>query len=300
MHDIYLYGSTLVTDSFILEGEFPKGNQYAEFIEHHTNIGGETGMCLAMLSNFGISCKADGYHLGTYTAPILLDYFQDKAVDMSAMEVRDDFEGFHDYVLIDRINNTRNCVGPFNTLVERMGHPYNMPIESDIVGVKCAAIDPFLPDAANLTGEYCVKHQIPFVTIDSKYDSYLAKNCVVAVISEEFLGTDYPGQDPKELMQKYMEQGEGLYIMTFGSHEILYGRKGVVKTFQPFQIDAKSTLGAGDTFKCGCVYGLYHEYDDDKLVEFACALAGCACSVYPLAENLPSLEQVQKLIDSRN
>lgn len=49
MHEIYLYGSTLVTDSFILEGEFPKGNQYAEFIEHHTNIGGETGMCLAKL-----------------------------------------------------------------------------------------------------------------------------------------------------------------------------------------------------------------------------------------------------------
>lgn len=110
MHEIYLYGSTLITDSFILAGEFPEGNQYAEYTEHHCNIGGETGVCLAILSEYGIACKADGYHLGTYTAPILAEYFKNRSVDMSSMKVRVDFEGFHDYVLIDRINNTRNCV----------------------------------------------------------------------------------------------------------------------------------------------------------------------------------------------
>ena len=43
MHDIYMYGSVLVSDSFILQKEFPAKNEYAEFTEHHTHIGGKTG-----------------------------------------------------------------------------------------------------------------------------------------------------------------------------------------------------------------------------------------------------------------
>lgn len=299
MHDIYLYGSTLISDSFILEGEFPKKNQYVEFTEHHCNIGGETGMCLAILSEYGIKVKADGYHLGTYTAPRLFDYFKDRSVDLSAMTVRDDFEGFHDYVLIDRINNTRNCIGPFGTLINVLDHPYNMPIESDIAGVKCAAIDPFLPDAAEAAAKYAVKHKVPYITIDCRYDSYLAKNCAVAAISEEFLSNEYPGIDPEKLLDEYMKNGNGLYIFTFGSHEVIYGRKGKISRYEPFRVEALSTLGAGDTFKCGCIYAYYCGMSDEDIVAFACAIAGSACSVYPLAENLPSLKQVQALLDTR-
>lgn len=181
-----------------------------------------------------------------------------------------------------------------------MEHPYNTPKEEDIAGVKCAAIDPFLPDAATLTAEYCVKHQVPYVTIDCAYDSYLAKHCAVAVISEEFILGAYSGREKEELLQKYMKAGDGLYIITSGSKKVLYGRNGTLKEKMPFRVKALSTLGAGDTFKCGCVYGLYQGMDDDKMVEFACALAGCACSVYPLPENLPTLEMVQDLINTNS
>ncbi len=299
MHEIYLYGSILVTDSFILAGEFPEGNQYAEYIEHHTHIGGETGVCMAILSSFGINIKAAGYHQGTYTAPILLDYFKDKPVDMTALTIRDDFEGFHDYVFIDRINNTRSIIGPFGTLPQIFKHPYNIPAEEDIAASKLAAIDPFQDDASIMAAELCVKNKVPYVTIDSGYESYIANHCAVAIISDEFLSGAYPGQDSEKLMREYMSRGDGLYIFTFGSHEILYGRKGVIKGYEPFHIKALSTLGAGDTFKCGCTYAYYKNMSDDEIVAFACAIAACACSVYPLAKNLPTLEQVRKMLDTR-
>lgn len=299
MHDIYLYGSTLITDSFILEGEFPKNNHYAEFSEHHCHIGGETGVCLAILSEYGIKVKADGYHLGTYTAPRLFEYFKNRSVDLSAMTVRDDFDGFHDYVFIDRINNTRTCFGPFGTLPRIMDHPYNMPVESDIAGTKCAVIDPFLSDAAEAAARYAIKHNVPYITIDCKYDTFLAQNCEVAAISEEFLTNEYPGKDPEELLKEYMKNGKGLYIFTFGAKEVIYGRQGYISRFEPFKVKALSTLGAGDTFKCGCAYAYYTGMSDDEIVAFACAIAGVACSVYPLADNLPTLEQVQALLDTR-
>ena len=299
MHDIYMYGSVLVSDSFILQKEFPAKNEYAEFTEHHTHIGGETGVPCAILSKFGIPVKADGYHLGTYTAPVLFDYFRDMSVDLSAMTVRDDFEGFHDYVFIDRINNTRNCIGQFGTLPEVMDHPYNMPAAEDIKAARCAAVDPFIPDAALQTAEFCVKYKVPYITIDCAYDSFLAENCAVAAISDEFLSGEYKGADAEELMKKYMEHGDGLYIFTFGSHEVIYGRQGKISRFEPFRVKALSTLGAGDTFKAGCIYAYYRGMNDEDIVKFACAIAAAACSVYPLPEHLPEPEQIENIMKSR-
>lgn len=297
MHKVYLYGSTIVSDSFILKGEFPKGNQYAEFTEHHCTIGGATGICLAILSEYGISCKADGYHLGTYTAPIIKDYFSDRRVDLSAMTVRKDFEGFHTYVLIDRVNNTRNSIGSYSTLINQLQQPYNMPDEQDIKVAKCVAIDPFIPNGAQLAAELCVKHQVPYVTIDCKHDSYLAQHCNIAVISEEFLLGEYAELDAESVLQEYMKNGDGLYIFTFGANTVMYGKKGIIKRFQPFHVKVISTWGAGDSFKCGCIYGMLKKMTDENIVEFACALAGCACGVYPLSKNLPSLKMVKRLIN---
>jgi len=296
MHEVYLYGSTIVTDSFLLKEEFPKENQYAEFTEHHCTIGGATGVCLAILSEYGIACKADGYHLGTYTVPILKAYFSKRRVDLSAMTVRGDFDGFHTYVLIDQINNTRNSIGSYSTLINQLVQPYNMPAEEDIKNAKCVAIDPFISDGAQLAAEYCVKHQVPYVTIDCKYDCYLAQHCKIAVISEEFLIREYAGLNAEDLLREYMRNGDGLYILTFGANTVLYGRKGDIKKFQPFRVKVISTWGAGDSFKCGCIYGMLKKMDDESIVKFACALAGCACCVYPLAENIPSLQMVERLI----
>lgn len=218
---------------------------------------------------------------------------------MSALTVRDDFEGFHDYVYIDRINNTRNCIGPFGGIPKRFKEVYNMPCEEDVAIAKMISIDPFQDEGSIKTAEYAVKHNKPYVTIDCGYDSYLAKHCSVAAISDEFLSGAYPGEDPEELLKKYMAEGNGLYIFTFGSHKVLYGRGGVIKQMEPFHIKALSTLGAGDTFRTGCVYGSYMGMSDDEIVDFSCAIAACACQVYPLAENLPTLESVQNMLRSR-
>lgn len=53
----------------------------------------------------------------------------------------------------------------------------------------------------------------------------------------------------------FQENSSGLTIITNGGNEFLYGRKdGEIKAFQPYRVDVKSTLGAGDTFKAGCTY----------------------------------------------
>lgn len=64
------------------------------------------------------------------------------------------------------------------------------------------------------------------------------------------------------MLQKYMDASDGLTIFTLGAREIRFGRKGgKIRSFEPYQVDVVSTLGAGDTFKAGCVYALWAGMD---------------------------------------
>lgn len=215
---------------------------------------------MAVLASYGIRVKGTGYDQGTITGPILKNYFENTTADLSALTIRDDFEGFHDYVFID----------------------------------------PFQEDGSRMAAQYAVKHGKPYVTIDCPYDSYYAENCAVAALSNDFLQNAYPGIPPEELMQKYMEGRNALYIFTYGADTVYYGRSGNIKKMSPYKIKAMSTLGAGDSFRTGCIYGLYKGMSDDELVDFACAMAACACQVYPLAEHLPTLESIQRMQESRD
>lgn len=58
----------------------------------------------------------------------------------------------------------------------------------------------------------------------------------------------------------------------------------------------ESTLGAGDTFKAGCLYGLLNGMNDDEIVRFASACSAVAISRFSLPLNPPTLDEVKKII----
>ena len=75
---------------------------------------------------------------------------------------------------------------------------------------------------------------------------------------------------PESVMELMQQETDGLTIITQGGDEMLYGRKGEeIHRLKPFSVEVRSTLGAGDTFKAGCVYGVLHGMKDDDLVRFA-------------------------------
>jgi len=147
----------------------------------------------------------------------------------------------------------------------------------------------------------CIKLGIPYVTIDSPHDSFLHRHAAVNVVSGECLSQHYQGMDKEDVMALLQETAEGLVIITSGGGEMLYGRRGEpIKRMKPFSVEVKSTLGAGDTYKAGCVYALLHEMSDDELVRFASACSGIAISRFPLPLNPPTLEEVNALIAKGN
>lgn len=295
--EVYMHGQVLGTHSFLLKGEFLQPDEYSEIKAKYFLPGGETGTAATVLASLGVNVKIDGTHIGTEVAPLLKEFYKDKTVDLSSLYFDPDYEGLMDYVVISGL--VRSPMGVFGSLYE-MGakRRWSMPKEEDIANCKVGAIDPFFLEETQAAAELFVKHRKPFVTIDCRHDSYLHQHCAVNVVSKECTGCEqYKDKRVEEIYQLLTDTTDGLVIITRGEKEMLYGRKGQpMKKMKPFSVEVKSTLGAGDTFKAGCVYGLLNNMSDDELVRFASACSAIAISRFPLPLNPPTLEEVEKLL----
>lgn len=294
--DVYLFGQILGTRSFLLKDGFLKPDEYSEIQESFFLPGGETGTAATVLSSLGVSVRMDGTWIGTEVAPMLKAFYANRTVDLNSLHFMDDDPGVMDYVLIAGL--VRSPMGRFQTLFASGKRWWSIPREEDLAGCKVAAVDPYFRDETLRAAEICIRRGIPYVTIDSRHDSFLHRNAAVNVISHECTDSEYPGMSPEKVMELMLGEAKGLTILTQGGGDMLYGRKGeTIRRMKPFAAEVISTLGAGDTFKAGCVYGLLHGMNDDELVRFASACSAIAISRFPLPLHPPTLKEVNALIE---
>jgi len=292
--EVYLFGQVLGTHSFLLKDGFLKPDEYAEIQESYFLPGGETGTAATVLSSLGVSVRMDGTWIGTEVAPMLKAFYADRTVNLDSLRFVDDDPGVMDYVIIAGL--VRSPMGRFQSLFSSGRRWWNVPKEADLAGCRAAAVDPYFREESLQASEICVRLGIPYVTIDCRHDSYLHQHAAVNVISRECTDSSYPGMPAEQVMELMMPAAKGLTILTQGGGEMLYGRAGEpVRRMKPFSVAVRSTLGAGDTFKAGCVYGLLHGMGDDELVRFASACAAVAISRFPLPLHPPTLAEVQAL-----
>lgn len=289
---IYLYGMTLMTTSHRLTAEFPRPGHYAEIAESHRSPGGETGTCAVVLASLGLAVRLDGNYLGRSTYSELCDYFASTTVSLDLMTYDPDFDGLEDMVFIDQ--SSRTGFGRFCAFYDdKSVHRWNSPNEDAIRQADVVGLDPFFFEDSVRAAELCEKHDVRFVTVDCEFDTTIHAMSEVNILSAEFVRERYPKQNLKSLFAEYVERTSGLVIFTFGADELWFGRAGQgMQRFTPYQVDVKSTLGAGDSFKAGAIYAISKGMDDNKIIRFASATAAAACSAYPIAEDPPTLARV--------
>lgn len=293
--EVYLFGQILGTHSFLLKDGFLQPDEYSEIKEQYFLPGGETGTAATVLDSLGVSVRMDGTWIGTAVAPMLNGFYKEKNVDLSLIHYMDDDPGVMDYVVIAGL--VRSPMGRFQTLFSSGKRWWNMPEEDDMAGCRVAAIDPFFGEATLTASDICHKKNIPYVTIDSPHTSPLHKMAAVNVVSKECTSEHYKGMTADEIMELMKKETDGLTIITQGDGEMLYARKDEeIHRMKPFDVEVRSTLGAGDTFKAGCVYGLLKGMKDEELVRFASACSAIAISRFPLPLNPPRLDEVKSLI----
>lgn len=296
-YEVYMHGQVLGTHCFRLRGGFLQPDEYSEIAEKTFLPGGETGTAATVLASLGVSCRIDGTHIGTEVAGMLRDFYRDKPVDLSSLTFDPDWPGLMDYVVVAGL--VRSPMGFFQQLYEKGESRWNMPKEADVALCQVAAIAPFFQEATQAAAEMCVRLGKPYVTIDCPHDTYLHRHAAINVVSKECTGNHYRGQPPEDILRQLTDTTDGLVIVTAGEKDMLWGRRGEVPhRTAPFRVDVRSTLGAGDTFKAGCIYGLLKGMKDADIVRFASACAAIAISRFPLPLHPPRLEEAAALMQA--
>ena len=294
---VYLFGQVLGTHSFLLKDGCLQPDEYSEIKEQYFLPGGETGTAATVLASLGVSVRMDGTFIGTRVAPMLRAFYAGKQVDLSPLRFVTEDPGIMDYVVIAGL--VRSPMGRFQTLFASGKRWWNVPKEEDLAGCRAAAVDPFFGEETLLAAELCRNRGIPYVTIDAPHTSPLHRHAAVNVVSKECTAEHYAGMAPEEIMALLQRETDGLTIITQGGGDMLYARKGEeIHRMKPFSVQVRSTLGAGDTFKAGCVYGLLRGLNDERLVRFASACSAVAISRFPLPLHPPTLAEVQALLDA--
>jgi sugar/nucleoside kinase (ribokinase family) len=292
---VYVYGMTVLSTIHLLKGKYPPPDAYQEIQNTFMIPGGEGANAAIVLQHLGLRTCLDGCYLGAETAQPLTEYFARYGIDCSLFQTHRDFPGWRDIVLCD--GDSRTVFGWFGDFLFGGKKLWTDPNEEAIRSAQCVALDPFFPGASAVVSELCQKFHKPYVTIDCKADDPIAQGARALVISKEFLQREYPHADESKMFEEYRRTCPGLLIFTRGSRELWYTSGNVpVKTFSPFKIHVVDTLGAGDTFRAGIVYGLVQGMTESAMIRFASAAAAVSCTRFPSVFQPPNLSEVEALL----
>jgi sugar/nucleoside kinase (ribokinase family) len=295
--DVYLYGMTVLSTIHRLTSSLDVDG-YGEIAETHVCPGGEAMNAAMLLSGLGLTTALGGPHWGTETREVLGRYAKRYGIDVGGVMVDDRYPGVRDVVLVH--GRHRAVLGWFGRYFTDSERRWGDPDPEAIARAQVVAIDPFFGEASVEAARLAVAAGRPYVTVDCPYDGTLHAHAAATVLAREYRTQQYPGVPDDELLSRYTARGAGLTIFTSGKDELRFARPGVVaEALAPFPVEVKSTLGAGDTFRAGVVYGILRRFSDREVVRFATALAAVVCRRFPIAESVPSLADVEEFLRTR-
>jgi sugar/nucleoside kinase (ribokinase family) len=295
--DVYAYGMTVLSTIHRMARVLPEADGYGEIADTFVCPGGEAMNAAMLLARLGLRTALGGPHWGRETRGVLTHYAERYAIDVTGIMNDEGFAGIRDLVLVDA--HQRTVLGWFGHFFSDSVQRWSEPNVAAIEQAEVIAIDPYFAGSSERAATVATRAGKPYVTIDCPYDGVLHANAAANVISRQFRAQHYPAVAAEELLAMYAARSRGLTIFTSGRGVVRYARPDSGGTLAPFLVEAKSTLGAGDTFRAGIVYGIWRGFSDAACVRFASGLAALLCTRLPIADHAPTLREVEEFLATR-
>lgn len=161
----------------------------------------------------------------------------------------------------------------------------------------------FALEQGRAKGAINVLNPAPFFTRDAFVINYLSLVDVIIpnlLEAQLILGTD--SEDIDALAAELQAFGIGQVVLTIGENGSILYKNGYRIAQTAFLLDAVDTTAASDAFVGAFCHGLARGWPSERILEFATAAAGLACTKRGTVSSLPSLSEVQALlaVDARS
>jgi sugar/nucleoside kinase (ribokinase family) len=126
--------------------------------------------------------------------------------------------------------------------------------------------------------------------------SELVKEIDFLITSSRFPGLYTGISDQKKAFLELQKETHGFLCTTLGHLGAMAWVKGESFYAEGFKVKAVDTTGAGDVFHGGFIYGLLQNWDVEKILRFANAVAALKCLDFGGRRGIPLLEKAQQFM----
>ena len=286
-------------DHLIVVPFYPGFNSKVELLSHTLAPGGQCATAMVALARLGMRTRYIGKVGSDDLGRFQIRSLESEGVEAGGVTVADGAESQIAFIVIDEASGERTVIWHRD---ERL-----MISESEVDRAAVTSGRVLLLDGHNVAASIAAAGYARAAGIPTVLDIdniYAGSEELLPLIDFLVSSTSFPlrmteESDLQTALKKLSEMTESLLVAaTLGQDGVLAYFRGRYFHSPAFTIDCKDTTGAGDAFHGGFIYGLLAGLSVEETLRFANAVAALKCRAIGARTALPTLEEVNELLES--
>jgi sulfofructose kinase len=284
-------------DFLVLLPEYPASNSKMRIRRFEKSGGGQVATAMVALSRWGARTKYIGKVGGDELGQYALESIRQTGVEVSSVTIESQASNQFATIIVDGTSGDRTILWDRDDRL--MYHEGELRKEVVCSG-KILLLDGHDIRAALQCARWAREEHIPVVLDVDKVEPLTPQ--LIKEIDFVVTGSRFPMlftgiSDREKAFLELQKHIPGFLCATLGSEGAMALVEGEILTMKGFKIDVVDTTGAGDVFHAGFIYGLLQNWDLEKILQFANAVAALKCRELGGRKGIPMLEEVQALLN---
>ena len=284
-------------DFLVLVPEYPASNSKMRIRRFEKSGGGQVATAMVALSRWGTRTKYIGKVGGDELGQFSLESIRQEGVDVSSVTVESQVSNQFATIIVDGKSGDRTILWDRD---DRLTYRDGELKKEDVCSGKILLLDGHDIRAALQCARWAREEHIPVILDVDKVEpltSELIKDIDFVVTGSRF-PTLFTGiLDREKAFLELQKHTSGFLCTTLGSEGTMALLEGEILRVKGFKGEVVDTTGAGDVFHAGFIYGLLQNWDLEKILQFANAVAALKCRELGGRKGIPTLREVQEFLN---
>ena len=284
-------------DFLVLVPEYPASNSKMRIRRFEKSGGGQVATAMVALSRWGTRTKYIGKVGGDELGQFSLESIRQEGVDVSSVTVESQVSNQFATIIVDGKSGDRTILWDRD---DRLTYRDGELKKEDVCSGKILLLDGHDIRAALQCARWAREEHIPVILDVDKVEpltSELIKDIDFVVTGSRF-PTLFTGiLDREKAFLELQKHTSGFLCTTLGSEGTMALLAEEILRVKGFKGEVVDTTGAGDVFHAGFIYGLLQNWDLEKILQFANAVAALKCRELGGRKGIPTLREVQEFLN---
>jgi sugar/nucleoside kinase (ribokinase family) len=273
--------------------EFPAPNSKMKMVQFSKQGGGQVATAMVALSRWGVKTKYIGKVGADELGQFSLHSIRQEGVDVSSVKIEPNATNQFATIIVDCSTGDRTILWNRD---DRLMYREGELRKEEVCCGKLLHLDGHDIHAAIQCVRWAKEEGI-FTVVDldkvEPLTSELIKEIDFLITSSRFPALYTGISDQKEALVELQKHTLGFLCTTLGHSGAMALVNGEFFYAEGFKVKAVDTTGAGDVFHGGFIYGLLQNWEVEKMLRFANAVAALKCLDLGGRRGIPTLEKTQ-------